>query len=247
MTTRPNDMAIDVINLTRTFSDRIVLDIKRLEISRGQVVGLLGPNSAGKTTLLRILKGGLYPTSGDVLIMGTNLRRNPNRVRQITGLSPEEPQLIEMMTGWQFLQFIASLYRVNQRDSERRIEMWSKSLGMEDRLNQRIESYSHGMRKRLAHIAAMLHEPSVLLFDEPTEGLDPDSVHGVINSLTAGATEKGQTIIISSHRLDIVEQHCSRVIVIREGHMVADASPDELKKTYSVEALEKAYLRTGTG
>ncbi|NWF94820.1 MAG: ABC transporter ATP-binding protein [Candidatus Thorarchaeota archaeon] len=245
MTTEPEVVAVRATGLTKSFSNRVVLDIDRLQVTRGQVVGLLGPNGAGKTTLMRILKGGLYPTTGDVVIMGTSLKRRADQVRQMTGLSPEEPQLIDAMTGAGFLQLIVHLYHVKRRDADERVSMWARSLGMEDRLSQTIETYSHGMRKRLAHMAALVHNPPVLLLDEPAEGLDPDTVHGVIKSLTAGASEWGQTIIMSSHRLDIVERHCERVIVLRGGRIIADDSPAGLKKAYSTEALETAYLRTG--
>lgn len=212
-----------------------------LHVQEGEVFGFLGPNGAGKTTTNRILAGVLSPTNGEVWINGINLRTDPVECRQRSGFIPDRPFLYEKLTAREFLKFIGGIYKMDPTHVSARAEELLHDNGLGDRADELIEAYSHGMKQRLVLSAAMLHDPPVLIVDEPMVGLDP---HGAkrIKSLFRQLASKGRTVFLSTHSLDVAQEVCDRVGILYRGRLVALDTVEELLKRED-EDLEAVFLR----
>ncbi len=210
------------------------------DVHRGQVTGLLGPNGAGKSTTIRILTGILKFSKGRVEVEGCSLPDDASEVKKRIGYVPDSAELYETISALEFLEFCGRLHDVEERKLQRRIDALLNGFGLSAQRRQRLGSYSKGMRQKVLISAALLHNPSVIILDEPLTGLDVESVMMAKDLLSALAAS-GKTVLYSSHVLDVVERFCDRVLIIHHGALIADGSPAELKVMRQEASLEGVF------
>jgi len=240
---------IQASGLTKHFGKLVAVHDLDLSVPAGEVFGFLGPNGAGKTTTIRMLTGLVRPTSGTAFIAGFDVLREPHEVKRRVGYLAETPYVYPKLTGREFLQFMGGLYEVPADLVRQRAERLLGLFELLDKADQLIETYSHGMRQKLALAGTMLHEPHVLFFDEPTSGLDPRSAR-LVKDLLLGLVARGHTVFLSTHVLEIAEQLCHRVGIINQGQIIATGTLEELRVQARREAgsLEDIFLQlTGGG
>lgn len=214
--------------LCKRFGALTAVDGLDLEVQPGELFGFLGPNGAGKTTTIRMLTGLLRPTAGRVFIGGYDVQREPVRAKAMLGYVPDEPVLYEKLTGREFLTFMADLYRVDGRRREKRISELLELFDLVDRADDLIQSYSRGMRQKIAVAGALVHDPRVLILDEPTVGLDPRSAR-VLKDILRALAARGVAVFMSTHVLEIAERMCTRVGIIDRGRLIACGTMGELR------------------
>ncbi|NOZ58172.1 MAG: ABC transporter ATP-binding protein [Euryarchaeota archaeon] len=224
--------------VTKRFGHTVALRDLTLEIEMGELFALVGPNGAGKTTAIRLMCGVLRPTSGRVTVAGMDVAENGTLVKRRIGYLPEEPSLYERMTPRQLLRFFASLYGVE--DADGRIEALLELVGMLDRADSRIATFSKGMRQRVSIARALLHDPEILVLDEPTMGLDPLTARE-IRSFVSGLKGR-KTVLLCTHYLEEAEQLCSRMGILHRGRLVALGKPSELKSELEALGVESPTL-----
>lgn len=238
--------AIRLRGLTKAFGDRVAVDGMSLEVAPGELFGFLGPNGAGKTTTIRLLTGLLRPTSGSAELCGHDVVAAPLQARALTGYVPDQPALYEKLTGREMLHLAADLYAVRGRGRAARIDRLLAALDLEGHADDLVQSFSRGMRQKLALAAALLHDPRVLLLDEPTVGLDPAGARQ-LKDMVRGLCAEGRTVFLSTHVLEVAELLCDRVGVVHRGRLVAVETPAGLRRALGAGTLEEAFLRlTGT-
>jgi ABC-2 type transport system ATP-binding protein len=219
------------------------VDNLNLSIPKGEIFGFIGPNGAGKTTTIKMMGGIISPTSGSIHICDINMEEKPEKAKMKIGFIPDRPYLYEKLTGMEFLKFINDLYSVDgnsfYKNAEEKLSMFSLS----DWAGELIESYSHGMKQRLIFAAALLHNPELIIVDEPLVGLDPEGIK-MVKDLFINLAKQGVSIFMSTHTLKIAEDVCHRIGIINKGHLIAVGTIDELKqKTNTVNAdLEEVFL-----
>lgn len=213
-----------------------------LHVRPGEVFGFLGPNGAGKTTTIRMFAGVLTPTSGRVFIDGVDLVADPVESKRRVGYVPDRPYLYEKLTAREFLQFIGRIYGMSPQVTRARAEALLEENHLLDRADELIEAYSHGMKQRLVLCGALLHDPKVLILDEPTVGLDP---HGArrIKALFRRLADQGRTVFLSTHSLDVAEEVCDRVGILYRGRLVALGTVGEMLHGRSGANLEEVFLK----
>ena len=241
-----NEPAILTENLTRTFGALTAVDSINLSVTAGQFFGFLGPNGAGKSTTIKMLTGLLSPTSGRVRLLGMDFAADPVEVKRQIGVVPEGMGLFERLTGAEYLNFAGRMYGLDRETARRRSDELLHFMQLCDRPKSVIADYSHGMQKKLALAAAVIHGPRILFLDEPFEGVDALAA-GALKSLLARMTDRGVTIFLTSHVLEIVERLCSHVAIIHKGRLVAQGSLDELRAGVSSDdssprTLEQIFL-----
>jgi ABC-2 type transport system ATP-binding protein len=236
--------AIQLRRLTRCFGKLLAVDHISLDIPAGQIFGFLGPNGAGKTTTIKMMVGILEPTTGTVVIDGKNLSEEPVEAKQITGFIPDRAFLYEKLTGIEYLQFVASLYGMDEGREKERIGELLKLFEMEGWAGDLIESYSHGMKQRIVMSSALLHEPKVIVVDEPMVGLDPKAAR-LVKSIFKSLAARGVAIFMSTHTLAVAEELCDRIGIIHEGRLIVQGTPAELKEKAGDEGhnLEAVFLK----
>ena len=222
------DLAIVTENLTRRFGNLTAVDSVNLSVSAGQFFGFLGPNGAGKSTTIKMLTGLLSPTSGRAQLLGLDFASHSIEVKRQIGVVPEGMGLFERLTGSEYLQFVGRMYGLDRATTLRRTEELLDFMQLADRPKGLIADYSHGMQKKLALAAAVIHGPRILFLDEPFEGVDALAA-GALKALLGRMTERGVTIFLTSHVLEIVERLCSHVAIIHKGRLVAQGSLEELR------------------
>jgi ABC-2 type transport system ATP-binding protein len=234
---------IEIINLTKDYGTTIAVSDLSLNVASGEIYGFIGPNGAGKTTTIRLMGGIIAPTSGSVIIDGFDMAKNPVGAKQIIGFVPDRPFLYEKLTGREFLKFSSDLYSVNADMFEQKSESLLKQFVLWDWANEIIEAYSHGMKQRLIIAAALLHDPKVLIIDEPMVGLDPTGVRMVKDILRQLAADN-VTIFISTHTLSIAEDLCHRIGVISKGMLIAQGTVAQLNEAAMTgkAKLEEVFL-----
>ena len=235
-------------SLTKKFGQQTAVDSLSLEIPAGQIVGFLGPNGAGKSTTLKMLTGMLEPTSGTATICGFDLRANVLEVKRHVGFVPESGAVFESLTGLEYLEMVAALYAIPEEAARVRIRQFIAffDLSFETLTDKLLGAYSKGMRRKVVITAALLHNPPVVFFDEPLDGLDANAAVG-FKALIQTLAKEGKTIVYSSHVLDVVERVCDRVIIIDKGRLVLDGRPDELVATHQSGTLEKLFTQLTGG
>jgi ABC-2 type transport system ATP-binding protein len=235
------EMAIQTQKLTRRFGNLTAVDGIELQVATGQFFGFLGPNGAGKSTTIKILTGLLAPTSGSMQLLGMDFAANPVEVKRQIGVVPEGMGLFERLTGAEYLKFVGQMYGLERVTTQRRSDELLDFMQLADRPKTMIADYSHGMQKKLALAAAVIHGPRILFLDEPFEGVDALAA-GALKALLGRMTERGTTIFLTSHVLEIVERLCSHVAIIHKGRLVAQGSLEELRAGISGEEGSKKTL-----
>lgn len=252
--------AIAAQALTRTFDGGFTaVDHIDLAVEPGQFFGFLGPNGAGKSTTIKMLTGLLAPTSGTVHILGQDLMANPIEVKRNIGVVPEGMALFGKLTASEYLHFVGRMYGLDKNTTAQRAEELLEFMGLANEQKKLIADFSHGMGKKLALSAAVIHNPKVLFLDEPFEGVDAVAA-GTLKSMLQGMIARGATIFLTSHVLEIVERLCSHIAIIHRGHIVANGSLDELRtgvqarvaaeegaETHGRLTLEQIFLATVGG
>lgn len=235
-------------HLTKRFGAQTAVDALSFEVPAGQILGFLGPNGAGKSTTLKMLTGMLEPTSGTATICGFDLLRQPLEVKRRVGFVPESGAVFESLTGLEYLEMVAALYAIPQEAALARIRQFIAffDLSFETLTDKLLGAYSKGMRRKVVITAALLHNPPVVFFDEPLDGLDANAAVG-FKALIQTLAHEGKTIVYSSHILDVVERVCDRVIIIDKGRMQVDGRPEELLAAHGVDTLERLFTQLTGG
>jgi len=223
-----NELAIRTEQLTRRFGALTAVDSVDLRVKAGQFFGFLGPNGAGKSTTIKMLTGLLAPTSGRMELLGLDFQYNPIEAKRQIGVVPEGMGLFERLTGSEYLHFVGRMYALDGPTTEKRTAELLEFMQLADREKTLIADYSHGMQKKLALAAAVIHGPRILFLDEPFEGVDALAA-GALKALLGRMTARGVTIFLTSHVLEIVERLCSHVAIIHQGRLVAQGSLEELR------------------
>jgi len=218
---------IKLINLTKDFKTTLAVNRLNLEVAAGEIYGFIGPNGAGKTTTIRMMGGIIEPTDGKILIGGIDMSRDPVGAKKIIGFVPDRPFLYEKLTGMEFLKFIADLYRVDLRVFSRRAPELLEQFALRQWKDEIVEAYSHGMKQRLIIAAALLHDPRVMVIDEPMVGLDPEAVR-MVRDILKGLAQQNVTVFVSTHTLSLAEDLCDRIGVIHKGTLLAQGTVAEL-------------------
>jgi ABC-2 type transport system ATP-binding protein len=233
--------AVEARNLRKSYGDHIAVKGVDLTIGRGEIVGFLGPNGAGKTTTIKMLTGLLKPTMGSAAILGHDIERDPIAAKAAFGYVPDTPNLYGKLRGWEYLRFMARLYRVPVEQAERRAAELLRLFDLTEAASDLIEGYSHGMSQKMALAGALVHDPQVLFLDEPTVGLDPRSAR-LIKDLLVQLGERGVAVFLSTHILEIAERMCDRVVIINKGEIVASGTLAELRSQGREGSLEDIFL-----
>ncbi|HYA15726.1 MAG TPA: ABC transporter ATP-binding protein, partial [Syntrophales bacterium] len=214
-----------------------------LSVAKGEIFGFIGPNGAGKTTTIRMMGGVLAPTEGFVIIDGINMAGDPEGVKRRIGFIPDRPFLYEKLTGMEFMRFSADLYSVDERMFLEKAQALLKKFAIYNWSHDLIESYSHGMKQRLIISAALLHDPAVIVVDEPMVGLDPAAIK-MVKDMFRELAKNGTTIFMSTHTLAIAEDICDRIGIIHKGSLIATGTTGDLKRDAGVQEadLEEVFL-----
>lgn len=233
---------IEIKDLKKNFGNNQVLKGINLNISAGEVVGYLGGNGAGKSTTVKILCGLIRQFEGEVTLLGHNLRTDDIRIRQYIGYIPENAVLYEQLTPVEYLEFIGTLYGMSPEITHRKITELLELFEMKNQSNNRILNFSKGMKQKIHIISGMLHNPDILFMDEPLNGLDANSVI-MVKEIISQLTREGKTIFYCSHLMDVVEKISSRIVLIHEGHIIADGSVGKLKQDSGTTSLEELFSK----
>ncbi len=238
---------IEITNLTKKYENFVAVDHLNLNI-KNELFVFLGPNGAGKTTTIRMMTGLLRPTEGSVSLGGHGIQDQPIAAKKKFGLVPDVPYLYEKLTAREFVQFMGNLYEVEGSDIAKRMNRIFELFELNDRADDLIQSFSHGMKQKCALTGALIHDPDILFLDEPTVGLDPKSARN-LKDLLRGLVIKGKTVFMSTHILEIAESMCDRVGIINNGKLIAHGTIDELRKFSDQEdkSLEDIFLKLTGG
>lgn len=233
---------IEILDLVKKYGDFVAVDGISLTARPATIFGFLGPNGAGKTTTIRILAGLSVPTSGVVRIAGIDISSDGLKAKKITGYVPDRPYLYEKLTGVEYLRFVADLYRAPWSEAQQRAKYLSEYLQLGEWIESRIENYSHGMKQKLVIISSLIHDPQVLVIDEPMVGLDALAQKQVRKLLRAEA-DRGKTVFLTTHTLSVADAVCDEIAILHRGRIAASGTPAELKKLgESAGALEDVFL-----
>ena len=233
---------IELQNLKRNFGNRTAVDGVSFSVPDGQICGYLGPNGAGKTTTVKMLTGMIPPTSGTARISGYDVLENPLEVKNRIGYVPESGALYQSLTPLEYLQFTGRLYHMDEKELVDRIHDLAAFFKLDEHLRETMQSFSKGMKQKVVILSAILHNPEVILLDEPLNGLDASSAM-LLKKLLRHLAEQGRTIFYCSHILEVVENLCDRVIIINQGRTVADGSVRDLKAMTRQASLEDVFSR----
>lgn len=225
---------LKIEHLTKTYGEKKAVDDLSLHISPGEIYGFIGHNGAGKTTTIKSCCGLLKFDSGEVLIDGVSIRENPIACKAKIAYIPDNPDLYEFMTGIQFLNFVADIFSVSAGDRQERIRKYADAFELTSDLAQPVSSYSHGMKQKLAIISALIHEPKLIIMDEPFVGLDPKASH-LLKQLMREICDKGGAIFFSTHVLEVAEKLCDKVAIIKGGKLIRSGTMEEVKGDTSLE------------
>lgn len=231
---------ISIKNLFKNYGEKQVLKDINLEIYAGQVIGYIGPNGAGKSTTVKILCGLITDYEGQVTIRGYDIKQDTLEVKKRIGYIPELAELYDVLTPMEFLQFVGALHSLDEAMCKERIIKMMTAFGLENNINQRMDSFSKGMRQKVLIASGILHNPDIIILDEPLSGLDANSVI-IIKELISKLAKDGKTIFYCSHMMDVVEKVSDRIVLIDDGRVIADGSFDELKQQQGNKSLEQIF------
>ncbi|MBR3493824.1 MAG: ABC transporter ATP-binding protein [Clostridia bacterium] len=239
---------IEFVQTTKRYgkSNKLALDQLNLSVPNRCVYGFLGPNGAGKTTAIRMLTGALRPTSGTVKVNGIDVTEDPVAAKRLIGFVPDTQEMYERLTGWEYLNFMADIFGVNEEDRRARADRYLATFEMTEAAGSRIQSYSRGMKQKIAVIGALIHDPEVWVLDEPMVGLDPRAAFLLKEEMRRQA-DAGKTVFFSTHVLEVAEKLCDRVGIISHGKLIAEGTPEELQHSAGDESLEQVFLEMTGG
>ena len=223
-------------HLTKTYGEKKAVDDLSLHIAPGEIYGFIGHNGAGKTTTLKSIAGILQFDAGDIRIGGTSIREDPLACKRLMAYIPDNPDLYEFMTGIKYLTFIADIFGVSADDRQARIRDYAARFELTDDLAQPIAAYSHGMKQKLAIISAWLHQPRLILMDEPFVGLDPKAAH-LLKGMMRELCDAGGAIFFSTHVLEVAEKLCDKVAIIKGGKLIRSGTMEDVKGDESLESV----------
>ena len=229
---------LNISHLTKCYGDKKAVDDLSLHIAPGEIYGFIGHNGAGKTTTLKSIVGILQFDSGEITIDGHSIQTEPLACKKALAYIPDNPDLYEYMTGIQYLSFIADVFGVNAQDRQSRTEKYAGLFELTDDLGQPIASYSHGMKQKLAIIAAWIHSPRLIIMDEPFVGLDPKASH-LLKGMMREFCDAGGAIFFSTHVLEVAEKLCDKVAIIKGGRLIRSGTMEEVKGD---DSLEEVFL-----
>jgi len=236
---------IQTFNLTKKFSKFTAVDNLNLNIKPGEIYGFLGPNGAGKTTTIRMLIGLLKPTSGKVLICGYDIQKNPISAKNLVGFISDRPYIYEKLTAKEFLNFIGGIYGMTEKEVSKKEPELLEFFDLLDWKDELVESFSHGMKQRLAFASALLHDPKVIIVDEPMVGMDPKGARLLKNTFKELAHKKNKTIFISTHTLEVAQEVCDRIGIIMQAKLIAEGNINKLQELAKTKYanLEEVFLK----
>ena len=229
---------LQIEHFTKEYGSKVAVNDLSLEIRAGEIFGFIGHNGAGKTTTIKAVAGILPFQKGEIRVDGISVRENPLECKKRMAYIPDNPDLYEFLSGIQYLNFIADIFQVPKREREERIGKYGDLFGLTRDLGSTVSTYSHGMKQKLALIGALIHEPKLLLMDEPFVGLDPKAAHD-LKMIMADICQKGGAIFFSTHVLEVAEKLCHKVAIIKEGKLAACGTMEEVKGD---ESLEQVFL-----
>lgn len=223
-------------HLTKIYGDRKAVDDLSLRIAPGEIYGFIGHNGAGKTTTLKSVAGILRFDGGEIFVDGTSIKDDPLKCKAKMAYIPDNPDLYEYMTGIKYLRFVADVYGVTEKVRDAKIKEYGDDFGLTADLAQPISAYSHGMKQKLALIAALMHDPKLIIMDEPFVGLDPKAAH-TLKELMRKICDEGGAIFFSTHVLEVAEKLCDKVAIIKDGKLIKSGTMDEVKGDESLESV----------
>ena len=229
---------LHINHLTKTDGEKKAVDDLSLHIRPGEIYGFIGHNGAGKTTTIKSVCGILKFDSGEIRIDGTSIRENPLACKQKLAYIPDNPDLYDFMSGIQFLNFVADIFGVSAQDRRSRIARYADAFGLTEDLAQPISAYSHGMKQKLAVISALIHEPKLMILDEPFVGLDPKASH-TLKEIMRDLCSRGGAIFFSTHVLEVAEKLCDKIAIIQGGKLIRSGTMEEVKGD---DSLEEVFL-----
>jgi ABC-2 type transport system ATP-binding protein len=230
---------LKIENLTKSYGDKKAVDGVSLHIQSGEIYGFIGHNGAGKTTTLKACCGILQFDEGEIFIDGLSIKENPIDCKRALAYIPDNPELYSFMTGTQYLNFVMDIFNIETGVRRARVERYANALGLTDDLAQPIATYSHGMKQKLAVISAFIHQPKLVIMDEPFVGLDPKAAHN-LKEIMRDHCNKGGAIFFSTHVLEVAEKLCDKVAIIMGGKLIKTGTMDEVKGDSS---LENVFLQ----
>jgi ABC-2 type transport system ATP-binding protein len=219
---------IETRDLMKRYGDKVAVNNVNFNVYGGEVFGFLGPNGAGKTTTIKMIVGLLQPTSGSVKVAGYDVQTQPILAKAACGYVPDTPNLYAKLTGRELLRFVGDLYNLDRTQAARRIDELLRMFDLVRAAEDTVDSYSHGMQQKASLAAALMHDPRVLVLDEPTVGLDPKSAR-LIKDILRQLADRGAAVMLSTHILEIAERMCDRIGIINQGQLIAQGSMDELR------------------
>ena len=232
---------ISISNITKKFGDFTAVDDLSMDVKNGEVLGFLGPNGAGKSTTMKMITGFIKPTEGIIKVKGMNVEINPLECKKLIGYLPEGAPLYGDMTPLNMLKFVSRIRGMNFQEFKKALDNVVIKTGITDVINQPIDTLSKGYKRRVGLAQALIHDPEILILDEPTDGLDPNQKHHIRNLINEMGKEKA--IIISTHILEEVEAVCTRACIIAKGKKIIDKKPNELKKLFKNKNLDNIFRK----
>jgi ABC-2 type transport system ATP-binding protein len=230
---------IQIRNLSKSYGSKLVLKNLSLDIYPGQVIGYIGPNGAGKSTTVKILTGLIPEFSGEVLVDGISMQDNPQEIKKRMGYVPENAELYEVLTPMEYLDFIGKLYGLDDNLLQTRAQKLLTAFGLGNNINDRMDTFSKGMRQKVLLISGIIHNPQIIILDEPLSGLDANAVI-MVKELIMRLSQEGKTIFYCSHVMDVVEKVSDRILLINKGDIIADGTFESLKQNHS-DTLERVF------
>jgi ABC-2 type transport system ATP-binding protein len=242
-----SSVLVETTNLVKKFGDKLAVDDVSFQVQSGEIFGFLGPNGAGKTTTIKMIVGLLRPSTGAVRVGGYDVVQQPLQAKAACGYVPDEPNLYGKLTGRELLRFVGDLYGLDRTQAVRRSEELLRLFTLDEAADDTIDSYSHGMKQKTSLAAALVHDPRVLVLDEPTVGLDPKSAR-LIKDILRQMADRGAAVMLSTHILEIAQNMCDRIGIINQGRLIAVGTMDELRQLGQGESsLEDIFLNLTGG
>lgn len=233
---------IQIENVTKTYNGTTkAVSQLSFNVEDGEIVGFIGPNGAGKTTTIKMMTGILKPDAGNIYINKYDMRKEPLKAKQSIGYIADNPDMFLRLKGLEFLNFIADIYKVPNEERKERIKTFAGRFELEDVLDKPMLSYSHGMRQKIMVAAALVHNPEVWILDEPLTGLDPKSAF-ILKKMMREHADEGNSVLFSTHVLEVAEKLCDKVIIIKKGQAVFYGTIEQLQQTYAGKDLETIFL-----